>query len=1163
MSRLRRMDQKEVRSGSDDSPPAVDSRRSSLASVEQRHGREKRGSIASIEQRYNRDKRSSVPFRRQSLPGLPRLHRDSVQEGFDLIREKNGQNIRGQLTAICSQVDSILHSYTEDGDLLEHTGREQVEDIEAVNPVAVEFQVKGIADERDELKSRVKSLRERIEMLTLLADDLREQNQHLSEEIRRKDRTEALRTQLKQSVEAQTDDLAPEPSSPPRPLLLPSPPARETGDDPFAPEALLLQQASPKREDNIAAIAKYKLSTLPSAPREAAPVASRPIAFASVVFDNEVFQRLLTDNPSDVLRVQPTILALIRSVYTPMGGYELQTVASKSQEVSGLDVTVAFANVLEACQFANKLQLELVGLPWSVDVLSNPYSGVKTLPDGEVLWRGIPLGIVVHSGVVTSDFDPTLKRMRYKGADLQVLQRMKEVVRPGETLLSSHVFTCAGPALGAEQAVVRRVDKLDGCLQMLPAELAHRKFTGLPAAYDVSKASGVTSPTLQPLPPPKPVKKSSLPNGIVTFVFLEVPDSKKLWTADPDAMEDATRILRRISCRLLAEHAGVEVRSFRDASKIAFFGPADAIAFCIELQVELHGVEWPERVMFLPGCKKKFDTAGASVLWSGIRVRAAIHRGPVVFVENPTTGDVDYSGPATVIAAKLCDVAGGGQTLITEQTLAYAGVPTVALSSSRLPSVTFQGLTAEYPILELYPAKLAKRKMYLSELRTPGHWSCGSAESRRELVLSVDILQKTALLVGCEDLSRETRNDAECAERALEASATGPPGPTPAPFARVSLVFLDVAQSEELWEADFETMGAAVNVYKTLVEDTARRYRGYMAGQYKECFSVAFHDEKDAVLFALDVQEALPDAPWPAKLADNTLCREVCCKATGRRLWRGLRVCVGCHHGAPICLPHPSTGKVDYWGTNVFKGLSVGALAVGGEVLATASAWYTAQAGVRAGLGPTGEMPLVEEFPAVLVGDIKEPMHLIRLTPRKLADRSFPAVALESRDRRSHWRSSAYAERSRMHTAREIMSRIASLFSSGIPAILGDELPTIAGAPVGSVTLLDPLTAPVLAPAGRGVAVDGKSYLWRGLRMRIGAHCGAPTCLPDPVSGRMDYWGPMVNKSARIAAVATGGQVVLSTPVYERSKDALEAYGAAIKDLSSFELKGISGKTQV
>jgi adenylate cyclase len=56
---------------------------------------------------------------------------------------------------------------------------------------------------------------------------------------------------------------------------------------------------------------------------------------------------------------------------------------------------------------------------------------------------------------------------------------------------------------------------------------------------------------------------------------------------------------------------------------------------------------------------------------------------------------------------------------------------------------------------------------------------------------------------------------------------------------------------------------------------------------------------------------------------------------------------------------------------------------------------------------------------------------------------------------------------------------------------------------------------------------DG-NVIFRGLSVRIGMHWGSPVCEVDPVTKRMDYFGPMVNRSARISSIADGGQITVS-----------------------------------
>lgn len=87
---------------------------------------------------------------------------------------------------------------------------------------------------------------------------------------------------------------------------------------------------------------------------------------------------------------------------------------------------------------------------------------------------------------------------------------------------------------------------------------------------------------------------------------------------------------------------------------------------------------------------------------------------------------------------------------------------------------------------------------------------------------------------------------------------------------------------------------------------------------------------------------------------------------------------------------------------------------------------------------------------------------------------------------------------------------------------------------------------------------EGGGRTRRGLRVRMGLHRGEPDCRPDPVTGRMDYFGPMVNRSARVSGAAHGGQVLASGAVHEACQPALAGLGAVVKDLGDHALKGLA-----
>ncbi|KAK3382340.1 phosphatase 2C-domain-containing protein [Lasiosphaeria ovina] len=66
--------------------------------------------------------------------------------------------------------------------------------------------------------------------------------------------------------------------------------------------------------------------------------------------------------------------------------------------------------------------------------------------------------------------------------------------------------------------------------------------------------------------------------------------------------------------------------------------------------------------------------------------------------------------------------------------------------------------------------------------------------------------------------------------------------------------------------------------------------------------------------------------------------------------------------------------------------------------------------------------------------------------------------------------------------------------------------------------------------------------IFRGLSVRMGIHWGEPLAEPDPVTRRMDYYGPMVNKASRICAVADGGQIAVSSDFISEIQRCLETY---------------------
>ncbi|OBZ70825.1 Adenylate cyclase [Grifola frondosa] len=113
---------------------------------------------------------------------------------------------------------------------------------------------------------------------------------------------------------------------------------------------------------------------------------------------------------------------------------------------------------------------------------------------------------------------------------------------------------------------------------------------------------------------------------------------------------------------------------------------------------------------------------------------------------------------------------------------------------------------------------------------------------------------------------------------------------------------------------------------------------------------------------------------------------------------------------------------------------------------------------------------------------------------------------------------------------------------------------------------------------GKEIYDSNGKLIARGLSVRMGIHCGQPVCEPDPITHRMDYFGPMVNRAARVNGLAAGGQIMCSADVIKEINarifengpeteqsylqpahaiDAIRRLGVAVVNVGEMKLKGL------
>jgi predicted ATPase/class 3 adenylate cyclase/DNA-binding CsgD family transcriptional regulator len=131
---------------------------------------------------------------------------------------------------------------------------------------------------------------------------------------------------------------------------------------------------------------------------------------------------------------------------------------------------------------------------------------------------------------------------------------------------------------------------------------------------------------------------SGLPRGTVTLLLADVEGSTGLWETQPDEMTAAVARLDRTVCDVVAVHDGVRPveQGEGDSFVVAFARASDAVACALELQ----------RAPLAP-----------------IRLRIGMHTGEVQLRDAG-----NYIGPTINRAARLRDLAHGGQTVLSGTT---------------------------------------------------------------------------------------------------------------------------------------------------------------------------------------------------------------------------------------------------------------------------------------------------------------------------------------------------------------------------------------------------------------------------------------------------------------------------------------------------------------
>eukprot|EP00906_Rhabdomonas_costata_P021271 RCo030896 len=99
--------------------------------------------------------------------------------------------------------------------------------------------------------------------------------------------------------------------------------------------------------------------------------------------------------------------------------------------------------------------------------------------------------------------------------------------------------------------------------------------------------------------------------------------------------------------------------------------------------------------------------------------------------------------------------------------------------------------------------------------------------------------------------------------------------------------------------------------------------------------------------------------------------------------------------------------------------------------------------------------------------------------------------------------------------------------------------------------------------SGTPVEMKDGSFLWRGIRVRMGIQTGQPEVVVDYATNKVDYFGPSINEAARVESKAHGGEICITKDVMDMIERSNASEDWDIKFIGEHSFKGVSQKIPV
>eukprot|EP00760_Papus_ankaliazontas_P004699 PhM_4_TR12031/c0_g1_i1/m.100863 len=466
------------------------------------------------------------------------------------------------------------------------------------------------------------------------------------------------------------------------------------------------------------------------------------------------------------------------------------------------------------------------------------------------------------------------------------------------------------------------------------------------------------------------------PEGNITLVAIVLCDVRAL---SRDLVGDEYRrmlsMFEAVVETKIKDFAGYVTTSHRNERwEIAFQNAYDAVAFVLQLHIEINVMPWPHSVNSHPKSQPVYLQEN-EVLFAGPRFRTGVHSFNTNTTMDPLTLRVQYAATdrdASICLAYACEA---GEILISEECLELIRS---RLSQLEFPhfrhvaNVTIPSMEKIFSAYNCVPKKLVERWKYFTRT-TESDLNAGavSDEDLRWMRAQISSLQQTIqtknqALTQLEGKLRqrdysngggrhtlghglgtlaapmtytlsvvEVLSSAGKSKRQLQALP-----------AKLSVVYVDVPDAETVkYSVSDAAYSKAVTVFSDVMRSLLLRCRGVMVrtthnhGESDSLTSLcAFASVTDAANFALALQYDLVLQLWPSELDEAEGCEaqtygELFDIDDDRPVWKGLRVRCGIHTGTAVVDRCHFNGDEDLYGLTLNVAHRLMLVADAGEIV--------------------------------------------------------------------------------------------------------------------------------------------------------------------------------------------------------------------------------------